>query len=87
KKARFYGWATIGAVYGLIIAAEIMFSRYSDFIVSALFGAVMLLLAIAIPVLGFFLSSKLTPSYTKQEVMFKDQQGYPRIRIVLTFRD
>ncbi|MEI6852884.1 MAG: hypothetical protein WCL06_08580 [Bacteroidota bacterium] len=91
-KSRFYGWACIPGIYGLLLAAVVIAQIHSSrhpltTVLFVILGISIFLVSGFITFLGFFLRSKLTPSYIESKEMYENREGHTRLRLVFTFRD
>ena len=87
-KARYYGWALVAGIYGLLPALQLLLSPAQEVgIVGGLAGFLIFFISLTIPVLGFVLRTKLTPSYSEKKVLYKDSEGKSRFKLVLEFKD
>ncbi len=91
-KARYYGWACIAGLYGLfpgiqqlLVSAEGM--ETIRFIIVLLIGILFIAVSFTIAFLGFYLRSKLTPSFIEKKELYKDDVGNSRFRLVFEFKD
>jgi hypothetical protein len=92
KKARFYGWACIGGLYGFIPGLQLIFLSIDrpnliSFIITLVLGISIIVVSIGIIVLGFFLRGKLTPSYIEGKELYQNSEGKSRLRLVFEFKD
>lgn len=87
-KARYYGWALVAGIYGLLPALQLLLSPAQEAeLAGVLIGLFMLFISLTIPVLGFVLRTKLTPSCSEKKVLYTDSAGKSRFRLVLEFKD
>ena len=91
-KARYYGWACVAGIYGLLpgiqfILLAIERPNIIGFLVVLVVGIIIILISIGIAFLGFYLRSKLTPSYIEKKELYINSEGLKRLRLVFEFKD
>lgn len=91
-KARLYGWACIGGLYGLlsgtllIIEATKLLNMGSIILMNSI-AIIILIISAFIIFSGFFLRAKLTPSYIEKKELYENSEGNNRLRLVFEFKD
>lgn len=91
RKARYYGWACVAGIYGLfpgiLILKSIECSNTISFVLFLVIGIIIMLISIGIGFFGFYLRSKLTPSYTEKKELYINSEGLNRFRLIFEFKD
>jgi hypothetical protein len=91
-KARLYGWACVPGIYGLVpvimLIMQIPNSRHTLTVILLVILSISIFLVSALVIyLGFFLRSKLTPSYIEKKERYENSEGNARLRLVFEFKD
>lgn len=85
---RYYSWALAPALYGVTPGLQlILYPIQGMEALSLTIGVPIVLISLLILGIGFYLSRKLTPNFTRTKESYEDDDGNIRYRLVLRFKD